>query len=100
MLAAQQTRVRARCGGALPRVRIPWTIAFLVVVPAVRRDVQWAHDFMDTKLVGNINVAAGVRVCAVRVDVRDRRALRTARANRRLDPLARSWSSATRKAGR
>ena len=36
---------------------IPWTVAFLVWYLLYVVMSNWAHDFMSTKLVGNINVA-------------------------------------------
>ena len=45
---------------AAPRYRsfaIPWTIAFLAWYLLYVVMSNWAHDFMSTKVVGNINVA-------------------------------------------
>ena len=36
---------------------IPWTIAFLVWYMTYVFMSNWAHDFMSTKVIGNINIA-------------------------------------------
>jgi uncharacterized membrane protein (DUF485 family) len=60
-------------------VVIPLSIAFLVWYFLYVILSTYAHDFMSTKVVGEINVGTGVRTAAVRDDVRDHDVLRLVR---------------------
>jgi uncharacterized membrane protein (DUF485 family) len=69
------------------RFAIPWTLAFLVWYLLYVVMSNWAGDFMNTKLVGNINVALvfGLLQFASTFGIAW---LYARHANRRFDPLA------------
>ncbi|SRR5512139_199301 len=67
---------------------IPWTVAFLVWYLLYVFMSMWATDFMDTKLIGNVNVALvfGLLQFASTFGIAW---LYAKHANKSLDPLAR-----------
>jgi uncharacterized membrane protein (DUF485 family) len=67
---------------------IPWTIAFLVWYLLYVVMSNWATDFMDTKLFGNVNVALVFGLLQF-VSTFGIAWLYARHANKSLDPLAR-----------
>ena len=67
---------------------IPWTIAFLAWYLLYVVMCSWATEFMDTKLVGNINVALVFGLLQF-VTTFVLAYIYSQFANKRLDPLAR-----------
>ena len=57
----------------------PATIGFMAWYVTYIICNNWARDFMNTIVVGNINVALDLRTAAVRVDLHDRLLLRPPR---------------------
>jgi len=68
---------------------VPWTIAFLAWYLLYVVMSNWATDFMDTRLVGNINVALVFGLLQF-LSTFVIAFLYSKHANRHLDPLARA----------
>ncbi len=71
---------------------IPWTIAFLAWYLLYVVMCNWATDFMDTRLVGNINVALVFGLLQF-LSTFVIAFLYSRHANKELDPLARTLES-------